>query len=181
MTIQYPHPEDLEDHIRIAMAKEEGFIWEPTVPITGGRYLQLGTGYKEIRGWMNWDYPDWDADDGEPMPLPDDFIDGIVCYHSMDHFQEPIRVLAEIQRVLVPGGWFVCVVPHYSSELWNSDITHIGRFGTETWRNIFSERHYKHDEVIIGQAIWKFRIQFNMTMALTERNTVLVTHMIKEQ
>src|ERR1019366_2879677 len=121
--------------------------------ITGGLYVQLGTGHKLINGWHNLDYPTWDA---ETMPLPygDESITGIASYHTLDHIKRVIPLLAEIQRVLVPGGWFVNVVPHYDSELWHSDLTHVSQFGTESWRSIFSTRHYDHSAVD-GHTEWR--------------------------
>lgn len=180
-TSSYPHPVSLFDHFEIAMSRGRQ-DFPQTLRRTGGQYLQLGSGYKIIKssGWHNWDYEDWDADSGDSMPMPDEYLDGIVVYHSMDHFAKPIWVLAECQRVLKVGGWFVCVVPHYSSELWNSDITHKSRFSIETWRNIFSERQYRHTGPVDGNVDWQFRIAYNMIMGLTERNIVLVTQLIKE-
>jgi SAM-dependent methyltransferase len=170
----FKHPVTLWEHFDIAMVKPpmrfaDTHQW-------GSQYVQLGPGNKLIEGWDNLDYPEWDA---ETMPLPydEESVDGISAYHVLDHLSNPIGVLAEIQRVLVPGGWFVNVVPHYASELWNSDLTHKSRFATETWRSIFDMRHYEHHDVPFDG--WKMNIEFNMIMAYTERNTVLVTKLVK--
>ena len=180
----FQHPITLWDHFDIAMVRERrSFL--TTTPVLGGKFVQLGPGHKHIQpgppytsNWDNLDYPDWDADK-DPLPYGDREIDGIVCYHSMDHFARPVTVLAEIQRVLKPGAWFVNIVPHYASELAATDITHVGRFGVDTWRNIFSTRHYDHAAVSGNAAEWRLRIGFNMIMALTERNAVLVTQLFK--
>jgi SAM-dependent methyltransferase len=186
------HPVSLWQHWEIAMAKPDAADdFHFTDPVAGGHYVQLGPGHKRIvprdaepleseYTWQNLDYPEWDADN-DPLPYDDRFINGICCYHSMDHFAKPIQVLAEIQRVLIPGGWFVNVVPHYASELWHSDLTHKSQFATETWRSIFSTRHYDHAAVSGNAAEWQLDVTFNMIMGLTERNTVLVTQMIKRQ
>lgn len=173
----HQHPESLEDHVRIAMFKHMEFA--PTHPETGGRYLQLGAGHKHIigPGWENLDYPSWDAHDG--LPYEDGSIDGIVSYHTLDHLDCVIPLLASIQRVLAIDGWFVNIVPHYDSELWHSDLTHKSQFATETWRSIFSTRHYDH-AAVEGHTDWRMSIEFNMIMGFTERNTVLVTKLIKE-
>lgn len=168
------HPIFLEDHIRIAMLKEMDFGSED--PDDGALYVQLGAGHKLIEGWHNLDYPAWDAALG--MPYLNDEVSGIASYHTLDHIAKPIPLLAEIQRVLKPGGWFVNIVPHYASELWHSDLTHVSQFGTESWRSIFSTRHYDH-AAVDGHTEWRFRIEFNMIMGFTERNTVLVTKLVK--
>lgn len=181
----YAHPSTLWDHFTIAMAKPyQTFL--NTFPVPRGKYVQLGPGHKHISGssvatydWKNLDYPEWDADK-ETLPYLDESIDGICCYHSMDHYAKPIQVLAEIQRVLRPGAWFVNIVPHYAGELAHTDLTHKGQFGVDTWRNIFSQRHYDHAAVTEeAKEGWQLEIGFNMIMGLTERNTVLVTQMFK--
>lgn len=170
---RFGHPVSLWDHFDIAMVRPRA-DWVPTLDAFDGMFVQLGPGKKNIDSWDNLDYPDWDADK-DKLPYQDDSVDGVATYHSMDHFSRPTFVLAEVQRVLKVGGWFVNIVPHYSSELANSCIEHKSRFAVDTWRNIFSERQYDH-----GPGGWQFRIGFNMLMGLTERNLVLVTQLIKD-
>jgi SAM-dependent methyltransferase len=172
----FQHPESLWDHWDIAMAKPP-MRFEDTPKDVPGRYVQLGPGHKHIAGWHNLDYPEWNADK-MPLPYDDGTVSGIASYHTLDHLSNPIAVLAEIQRVLKPGGWFVNIVPHYSSELWHSDLTHKSQFATETWKSIFSTRHYDHAAFNVD-AEWDLRIEFNLIMAYTERNTVLVTKLVK--
>jgi len=183
----HEHPRSLWDHLEIAMARKIDLFstTAPRVFLGPQTYIQLGPGHKLIRSspgsvdaWYNLDYPEWNADK-DPLPFGDGTIHGICTYHSMDHFANPIKVLAEVQRVLRPGGWFVNIVPHYSSELYHTDITHKSQFGVDTWRNIFSTRHYDH-AAVDGHTEWKLRIEFNMIMGLTERNTILVTKLIRE-
>jgi SAM-dependent methyltransferase len=177
----FGHPYSLEDHLRVAMARDVEFI--PTGEHgdggKNGQFVQLGPGRKLIIGWRNLDFPEWDGDT-MPLPFEDESVDGIASYHTLDHLANPIRVLAEIQRVLKDGGWFVNIVPHYASELFASDLTHKSQFATETWRSIFSTRHYDH-AAVAGHTEWKFRIEFNMIMGFTERNTVLVTKLVKDE
>jgi SAM-dependent methyltransferase len=172
----FKHPVTIWDHFEIAMAK--GTHRFKDTPNDSGIYVHLGPGHKRIVGWIEMDYPEWDA---ETMPLPfdDGTVDGVAAYHVLDHLSNPIAVLAEIQRVLKPGGWFVNVVPHYASELWHSDLTHKSQFATGTWDAIFSTRHYDH--AAIGDfPAWRMRIEFNMIMSYTERNTVLMTKLVKD-
>jgi SAM-dependent methyltransferase len=177
--IEYEDPRSLEEHFVIAMDRNMDFL--PTPSDDGGRYIQFGSGRKLIIGWENWDHPEWDAESGKSIPIPDGSVDGIACYHTLDHLSEPIRVLAEFQRIMRPGAWLVIVVPHYSSELWHTDLTHKSQFGIDTWRNVFSERHYTHNGVVVGHVDWRLKIQFNMLMGVTERNLVLVTQFLKEE
>jgi ubiquinone/menaquinone biosynthesis C-methylase UbiE len=42
----------------------------------------------------------------EKIPLEDNGVDAIFSYNSMEHFDDPQKVLNEINRILKPGGYF---------------------------------------------------------------------------
>jgi SAM-dependent methyltransferase len=46
------------------------------------------------------------AGDAEAIPLPDASVDAVTCSFGMLHMERPDRVLAEVARVLRPGGRF---------------------------------------------------------------------------
>lgn len=168
----------LEDHFQIAMMRDGHFA--PTLVRASGTYLQFGSGLKHITSFANLDWQDWDMESGEPCPYPDSSVEGIVCYHTLDHVSNPIWVMSEFQRMLSVGGWLVVCMPHYSSELWHTDLTHKSQFGTETWRSMMSERHYRHTGVVVGRTTeWKLDVVFNMMMGITERNLCLFTQFRK--
>jgi SAM-dependent methyltransferase len=162
------------EHINIAMVKDYAqFRATPTRP--GARYLHLGYGNKiiEDRQWDHLDRPDWDAMT-DPLPYNVGSVAGIVAYHMLDHLSDPRPLLRECERVLEDNGWMVIVVPHYSSELWNSDVDHKSRYATDTWKNIMSDIHYANT----GK--WHLRVGFNMLFGFTERNLCLITQLIRE-
>ncbi len=43
--------------------------------------------------------------DASDLPLEDASVDGVFCSNMLEHTRTPERVLAEIERVLRPGGW----------------------------------------------------------------------------
>jgi len=45
------------------------------------------------------------------LPDPDGSWDLVTCIHSLEHCPEPQRAVAEMARVLRPGGWLFLVVP----------------------------------------------------------------------
>jgi SAM-dependent methyltransferase len=185
----FSHPVSLWDHFNIGMIRDfPRFI--DTYPVTGGLYLHLGSGRKTIDGspmatydWRNLDYPEWDANKDQ-LPYDDESVDGIFTSHAMDHFARPVFVLAEAQRVLKVGGWFVNIAGHYTSELAHNCFEHRTRFATDVWKNAFSDHYYDTGDGAVdgddGRG-WKLRIGFNMIMGLTERNTVLVTQLIRTE
>ena len=48
--------------------------------------------------------------DAENIDLPDASVDGVLCRWGLMLFGDPVRALAEIRRVLRPGGRFACSV-----------------------------------------------------------------------
>jgi len=51
------------------------------------------------------------AFDIENLPFSDGSIDGIVCNHVLEHVDDDQKAMAELYRVLMPGGWAVLQVP----------------------------------------------------------------------
>lgn len=201
-------PVSIWDHIDVAMVRDpKGYTYE-SHDVYGGpedgterdrlQKIQLGAGFKHLEGWRNLEYPDWDAD--KPIPAkgftahdycspssfsimvddkaaqPNESVSEIASYHTLDHLSpaQVVRTLREVERVLEPGGTFTNILPHADSQLAKECIWHSSRFMIDTWRNIFSERQYVHD----GE--WKLEVGLNFIFGLTERNTVLVTQLIKK-
>lgn len=49
----------------------------------------------------------------QPLPLPDGSIDGVTCFHSLEHWHHsPKQLFSEIRRVLRPGGWLILATPN---------------------------------------------------------------------
>jgi len=49
---------------------------------------------------------------GEQLPFADDAFDGAFCCLSIEHADDPDAVLAEVGRVIVPGGRFLLLINH---------------------------------------------------------------------
>ncbi|HWM62704.1 MAG TPA: class I SAM-dependent methyltransferase [Solirubrobacterales bacterium] len=45
------------------------------------------------------------------IPFPDESFDFLICNHVLEHVEDDRRALAEIHRVLVPGGWAILMCP----------------------------------------------------------------------
>ncbi|MFD6548526.1 class I SAM-dependent methyltransferase [Streptomyces sp. NPDC058398] len=90
--------------------------------------------------------------DAVALPFPREAVDAVTCFDAFSHFVDPVAALAEIQRVLRPGGQFMVNV-------FNTDDSECGMgeqlFGT-TYRyrgTIF--RFYQEDELRELLTGWK--------------------------
>jgi SAM-dependent methyltransferase len=43
--------------------------------------------------------------DGTALPVPTGALDGVLCSNMLEHTPDPIGVIAELERVVRPGGW----------------------------------------------------------------------------
>lgn len=185
---------DIQELFKLGMKRELPQLLDfPEGPV-----LNLGCGNSPIPGAINLDLPEWDGDCGiievpskykwewvyrKPPPgggdvmvtCPDNVIAGIHCYHLLEHLKEPRDIIREMQRVLIPGGVANIVVPHFSSAIAYEDLDHKHQFALETWRVLFDNPHYNKQH-----HGWKMRVHFNALMAVAERNTVIVTQLVKE-
>lgn len=157
----------------LGMERKLPNIWRgPSDPF--GTVLNLGAGSKIINGAIPLDLPEWDADT-MPIPFDDESITTIHCYHFLEHITDPIKVLRECQRVLLPSGVINIVVPYYNSSIAAMDLDHKHSFNEDTWKTLFDNKYYaKNHEG------WRFRVHFNLIAGVVERNLSLFTQLVKE-
>jgi SAM-dependent methyltransferase len=65
---------------------------------------------------------------GEELPLRDRSVDALLCKGALDHFIDPRQTMAEVARVLKPGGRAVVALANYDSL-----ACHLGR-AWDRWR-----------------------------------------------
>jgi len=108
----------------------------PTTPVA----IELGCGnLKREPGSIGVDILDSPVVDivGDVLEVlshfPDQSVTAISSFHVFEHLPDVKAVLSEVQRVLVPGGRMVVVVPHFSNPFFYSDPTHRNFFGLYTF------------------------------------------------
>lgn len=106
------------------------------------------------------------ADLERRIPVPDHGVDGVVMVDVIEHMEHPRRVMAEVRRVLRPGGIGVIFTPPYDSIRWllaerafraitGRDLDHISPFTAESFRYLVNQ-HFT--------AVRFGRTNFNLSM-----------------
>jgi SAM-dependent methyltransferase len=113
----------------------------------GAKRLNLGCGPDYRPGWVNLDHdsrfsPDVEHDlDRFPYPFADGEFDLVYCSHILEHLEHLIEALAEVERILRPGGVVHVRVPHFSNGIGYNDPTHRRFFGWFTFHQILDRYH----------------------------------------
>lgn len=72
----------------------------------------------------------------QELHFPDAEFDLVVLWHVLEHLHHPREVLAEVQRILKPGGRLLLAAPNFGS--WEA------RWGRDCWFHLEVPRHLTH-------------------------------------
>lgn len=111
-------PGGFTGHILRALAPPAPFIMNPRESIDAplGRWnLYIGGGGSVVPGYVNVDLfllPGVTTiANAEELPFPDGTFQRVECDAVLEHTPDPARIMAEIRRVLAPGGFAHVVTP----------------------------------------------------------------------
>ena len=76
--------------------------------------------------------PDVVLDATRGLPFPRAIFTRVYCMDLVEHLEDVPRFMAEVHRVLVPGGTVLITTPHFSCANAHTDPTHRHQFG---WRS----------------------------------------------
>lgn len=91
------------------------------------RKLNLGSGEFLKEGFVNVDYfskvaPDISHDLNQfPYPFEDGYFELAEVDHTLEHLNEPFRVMGELRRICAPGATIHIRVPHFSRGFTHAD------------------------------------------------------------
>lgn len=82
----------------------------------------------------------------QAIPYPNDYFDFIIANHVLEHVQDDIQALQEIQRALCPGGFAILQTP-YTNGLTNTfedqsiqtDFARLHAYGQEDHRRLYGK------------------------------------------
>ena len=58
----------------------------------------------------------------EKLPFENESIDEIICYHTLEHVDNPMQVVEEFYRILKPGKKLIIKVPYFAHNTANVPI-----------------------------------------------------------
>ena len=103
------------------------------------------------------------ADLDQPLDFPDAGFDVVVAGELLEHLRDPKRLVAEIRRVLRPGGTFVASVPNayrlkgrlrfLAGRPPESDPTHLQMFSPADVRTLLAAFQDSHVHVVAGRLV----------------------------
>jgi glycosyltransferase involved in cell wall biosynthesis len=90
--------------------------------------LDIGGGLNPYPGYVTLDLREdadivFDLNDG--IPLPDNTVGVLNASHILEHLYDKTKIMAEIHRVLAPGGWAFIEVPSTDGRGAFQDPTHV--------------------------------------------------------
>lgn len=91
----------------------------------------------------------WDLNDSRPLPFSTGYFDAVVAKDVLEHLNAPWRTVAEIHRVLRPGGRVMASVICYRGRRVWSDYTHVRGFTMTTAKQLFVDGGFG------VQAVWR--------------------------
>lgn len=80
--------------------------------------------------------------DREPLPWDAAAVDVLICSHLLEHVEDDRRLLAEIGRVLKPGGHLILMVPIHETDQ-NSNPLHVRRYTEEALEGLLAEFSFR--------------------------------------
>jgi SAM-dependent methyltransferase len=79
--------------------------------------------------------------DVQSLPFGDNTFDAILCSHVLEHVPGDRRALAELRRVLRPGGWGIVMAPICLAAHWTEEDPSVDE--TEAWRRFGQGDHVR--------------------------------------
>ena len=86
------------------------------------------------------------ADVDQPLPFDDASFDGVVLKDLLEHVADPVAVVAEVRRVLRPGGLVFASSPDAQRWVWD-DYTHRRPFTRKAFRLLFRDGGFTVEQV----------------------------------
>jgi len=96
--------------------------------------------------------------DAGALPLEDGSVDGVFCSNLLEHTPDAEPVIAEIERVLAPGGWAYVSWTNWYSPWGGHDMTPYQYLGPTLGPKLYERRHGPPPKNGYGDGLWACHI-----------------------
>ncbi len=110
----------------------------------------------------------------ETANLPDEFADVVLLNHVIEHVDDPLQTLHEVNRILKPGGHFVIETPRYDTLMFKllgrrersvSCGGHIYFFTTSSLRTLYEAAGFETVRLdYVGRSLTAERLLYNLAV-----------------
>jgi SAM-dependent methyltransferase len=103
--------------------------------------------------------------DAGALDLADESVDGAFCSNLLEHTPDAAPVLAEIERILRPGGWAYVSWTNWYSPWGGHDMTPYQYLGPRRGPRLYERRHGKPRKNAYGEGLWACHIGPTLRLA----------------
>lgn len=96
--------------------------------------------------------PTYVADLNDALPISDGVYDNVICFNTLEHVYDEQKLLAEIFRVLVPGGRFIITVPFFYKR--HGVYGDFHRHTAEYWEQALIKQGVSSKAFVIQPLVW---------------------------
>lgn len=96
--------------------------------------------------------------DAMDLPLADRSLDGVFASNMLEHTPDSRRVIAEMARVLAPGGWIYLSWTNWFSPWGGHDMTPFHLLGSRLGARVYERRHGHAPKNLLGHTLWPVHI-----------------------
>lgn len=145
--------------------------------------LNLGCGHHVMPGYVNIDrYPGFGADLcfdlEEPWPLPDNHAHEMILHHVLEHLGETtdsfFQVIQEMYRVSAPDCRWLITVPHYNSDNFHIDPTHVRKIHPTTM--MMFDQQFNYQDQLNGGHHTKLGLMLAVDIEMVKADYNLTRH-----
>ncbi|MEJ2251293.1 MAG: class I SAM-dependent methyltransferase [Candidatus Lokiarchaeota archaeon] len=101
------------------------------------------------------------------LPFEDNYFNKIICTNAFHHFPEPLEVLKEVFRVLLPGGKIFIMGPtadgfimsRINKRVMRKEPEHVKFYSTKEYQCLFKQSHLEYEtSKIFMTFMWPMKI-----------------------